>query len=92
MAHHNNITVNHLDDHVHIQLEGMKLFAKILNDTALNRERRLGLNSVNSAIIPDGQSSVQAHRPPYAAAVSNRDTDLSQLRSMLQLICDSLLN
>ena len=92
IAHHNNITVNHLYDNVHIHLEGMKLFAKTLKDTALNRERRLGLSSVNSAIIPDGQSSVQAHRPPYAAAVSNRDTDLSQIRSMLRLICDSLLN
>src|SRR4029434_9021427 len=42
IAHHNNITVNHLYDNVHIHLEGMKLFAKTLKDTALNRERRLG--------------------------------------------------
>lgn len=81
VAHHTDITIRHLYDSVHLHEGGMKLFAKNLKDTTLDRKR----------LLLNGQRPDQVHRPTYAAAVLNKGADLTQIRTLLQLLCDNLL-
>ncbi len=80
IANHQQITHQHLYDHIHIHREGMRLFAKSIKASTLNTQKT----------HPDREE-----RDSYAAVVARRgrsdSTDLVQIQNMLKMICDNLL-
>ncbi len=80
IANHQQVTHQHLYDHIHIHREGMRLFAKSIKASTLNTQKT----------HPDREE-----RDSYAAVVTRRgrsdSTDLVQIQNMLKMICDNLL-
>ncbi len=80
IANHQQITHQHLYDHIHIHREGMRLFAKSIKASTLNTQKT----------HPDREEI-----DSYAAVVARRgrsdSTDLVQIQNMLKMICDNLL-
>lgn len=93
VATHNNINTTHLYDNVHINKNNIRLFAKNIKDAALSRDRIP--SQVGNDITKVDHNQHSSHRPTYASAASRCNSELSQLtqiRSMLQHLCDNLLH
>lgn len=90
IANHQQVTHQHLYDHIHIHREGMRLFAKTIKASTLNspqkthpdREERVGQLPSSQ---PDSYAAVAARRG------RSDSTDLIQIKNMLKIICDNLL-
>ncbi len=90
IANHQQVTHQHLYDHIHIHREGMRLFAKTIKASTLNSPQKTH---------PDREERVEqlpsSQTDSYAAVAARRgrsdSTDLIQIKNMLKIICDNLL-
>ncbi len=83
IANHQQVTHQHLYDHIHIHREGMRLFAQTIKASTLNSPQKTH---------PDREERVGQLPSSQTARRGRSDsTDLIQIKNMLKIICDNLL-
>ncbi|KAJ8008648.1 hypothetical protein DPEC_G00107050 [Dallia pectoralis] len=85
MANHRWITHEHLYDRVHIDREGMRLFARTIKESALKPPQKTHNECEERVRQTDSYTAIGARTG------RSNSTDLSQIRHMLKIICDNML-
>ncbi|KAJ8009546.1 hypothetical protein DPEC_G00090010 [Dallia pectoralis] len=85
MANHRWITHEHLYDRVHINREGMRLFARTIKESALKPPQKTHNECEERVRQTDSYAAIGARTG------RSDSTDLSQIRHMLKIICDNML-
>ncbi len=106
LAHHKDIRPHHMYDHVHLNKQGVKVFARVMKSTALGNAPGNSRNSNNKrsphptrSPYPPTESRAAAGPPSqhksYAAAVQRPQNptaaELNQIRRLLNTVCSRLM-
>ncbi|XP_041937743.1 probable serine/threonine-protein kinase DDB_G0267686 [Alosa sapidissima] len=84
IAHQTQITREHLYDRLHIHEGGMRLFARVIKDTALNRKQKHPVKEMTNT------PEVQTESRTTVVGREVRVTELSNIEEMLKFICEQL--
>lgn len=103
LAHHKDIRPHYMYDHVHLNKQGVKVFARVMKSTALGNAARNPNNKrsfQSSRTLHPSTEPRPATRPPsqhksYTAAVQRPQNPaaakLNQIRHLLNTICSRLM-
>ncbi len=102
LVHHKDIRPHHMYDHVHLNKQGVKVFARVMKSTALGNAPGNSRNSNNKrsphptrSPHPPTESRPPSQHKSYVAAVQRPQNpaaaELNQIRCLLNTVCSRLM-
>ncbi len=106
LAHHKDIQPHHIYDHVHLNKQGVNVFARVMKSTAFGNTPGNSRNSNNKRSSqptrtphpptePRAATGPPSQHKSYAAAVQQPQSpaaaELNQIRRLLNTICSRLM-